>query len=210
MQGTDDGLVQVTEDGGAHWRKIEVSAMAGTPSTAFVNDIKADLYDANTVYVALDNHKSGDFHPYLVKSSDRGKTWVSITGNLPERTIVWRIVQDYIKPNLLFCATEFGVYVSLDGGAKWMKLKGAPTIAFRDLAIQRRENDLVCASFGRGIFILDDYSPLRELTDDLAQKNAYLFQTRPALWYAHSFSEGPNGANAFTAPNPPLELRSHT
>src|SRR5690606_27344729 len=99
--GTDDGLVQVTEDGGKTWRQIEVSAMPGVPATAFVNDIKADLHDVNTVYVALDNHKYGDFSPYLVKSTDRGKTWTSLRNNLPDRTLVWRIVQDHIKPDLL-------------------------------------------------------------------------------------------------------------
>ncbi len=203
--GTDDGIVQVTEDGGANWRKIEITSMPGVPATAFVNDVRADLHDVNTVYVALDNHKNGDFNPYLVKSTDRGKTWTSIKGNIPERTLVWRIVQDHIKPNLLFTATEFGIYFTLDGGGEWMKLKGAPTISFRDLTIQRRESDLVCASFGRGFFILDDISPLREVTEEAIQKDGYLFNSRDALWYAQPFGGGgSNGANAYSAPNPPF------
>jgi hypothetical protein len=201
--GTDDGLIQVTEDGGTSWRKIEVSSIPGIPATAFVNDIKADLFDINTVYVALDNHKYGDLEPYLVRSHDRGKTWTSIRGDLPDRTLVWRIVQDHVKADLLFAATEFGVYVTLDGGDRWIRLRGAPTISFRDLVIQRRENDLVCASFGRGFFILDDYAPLRELTEEVAGSDAYVFKTRPAPWYVPR-SGGESGANAYSAPNPPF------
>ncbi len=165
--GTDDGLLQVTEDGGKSWRKIEVGTLPGVPASAFVNDVKADLFDAGTVYVALDDHKSGDFRPYLLKSTDRGRTWRSIAGDLPGRHLVWRVVQDHVKPDLLFAATEFGVFFTPNGGGRWVKLTGdVPTISFRDLAIQRRENDLVCGSFGRGIFVLDDYSVLRDVTEE--------------------------------------------
>lgn len=207
--GTDDGLIQVTEDGGSNWRRIEVDALPGVPATAFVNDIKADLFDANTVYVALDNHKYGDFAPYLVKSTDRGRTWRSIKGNIPDRTLVWRVVQDHEKANLLFTATEFGIYFTIDGGTHWVKLKGGvPTISFRDLAIQRRENDLVGASFGRGFFVLDDYSVLREVTEQQLQQEAALFSTRKAWWYIPrpqlSFDDekGSQGAAHYVAPNP--------
>jgi photosystem II stability/assembly factor-like uncharacterized protein len=207
--GTDDGLIQVTEDGGANWRKIDVGSLSGVPSTAFVNDIKADLFDVNTVYVALDNHKYGDFKPYLMKSTDKGRTWKSIKGNIPDRTLIWRVVQDHVKQNLLFAATEFGIYFTIDGGSNWAKLKGgAPTISFRDLAIQRRENDLVGASFGRGFFVFDDYSVLRELTEDKLKSEAALFSTRDAWWYvprAHlSFDnqKGTQGASHYVAPNP--------
>ncbi|NNK63980.1 MAG: glycosyl hydrolase, partial [Gemmatimonadetes bacterium] len=110
--GTDDGLLWVTEDTGENWRRIEVGDIPEVPATAFVNDIKADLFDANTVYVALDNHKYGDFAPYLVKSTDRGQSWTSITGNLPARHLVWRTVQDHVEPNLLFAGTEFGMFVT--------------------------------------------------------------------------------------------------
>ncbi len=203
--GTDDGLINITGDGGNNWEKIEVGTLPGVPKTAFVNDIKADLFDANTVYVALDNHKYGDFNPYLLKSTDRGKSWVSIKGNLPERTIVWRLVQDYINPGLLFSATEFGVYFTIDGGKKWIKLTGGvPTIAFRDLQIQRRENDLVCASFGRGIYILDDYSCLRIISKEQSEKEAVLFQPGTAKWYIQNDLGVVNGSATFTAPNPPF------
>ncbi len=203
--GTDDGLINVTEDGGKNWRRIEVGSLPGVPKTAFVNDIKADLFDMNTVYVALDNHKHGDFNPYLLKSSDLGKSWESIKGNIPERTLVWRIVQDYINPNLFFSATEFGVYFTNDGGEKWIKLKGgSPTIAFRDLQIKRNENDLVCASFGRGIYILDDYSCLRNISKDELEKEAILFQPDKAWWYIQNDLGVVQGSETFTAPNPPF------
>lgn len=207
--GTDDGLIQVTEDGGNNWRRINVGNIPGVPATAFVNDIKADLFDANTVYVALDNHKYGDFSPYLVKSTDKGRTWRSIKGNIPNRTLVWRVVQDHQKAGLLFAATEFGIYFTIDGGSRWVKLKGGvPTISFRDLAIQRRENDLVGASFGRGFYVLDDYSVLREVTEQQLQQEAALFSTRKAWWYIPrpklSFDDekGSQGASHFVAPNP--------
>ena len=208
--GTDDGIIQITENGGSSWRKIEVGSLPGVPNTAFVNDIKADLYHANTVYVALDNHKFGDLNPYLLKSVDRGKTWRSIKGNLPNRTLVWRLVQDHVKPELLFLATEFGIYCTIDGGQKWMMLTGGvPTISFRDLAIQRRENDLVGASFGRSFYILDDYSVLRDVSESQLKDEATLFASRKAWWYIErpvlSFNKYANqGAAYYTAPNPPF------
>lgn len=208
--GTDDGLIQVTEDGGTNWRKIEITNMPGVPKSAFINDIKADLHDANTVYVCLDNHKTGDFQPYIYKSSDRGKTWKSIKGNIPDRTLIWRMVQDHIKPELLFAATEFGIYFTIDGGNRWTKLTGGvPTISFRDLAIQKRENDLVAASFGRGFFIFDDYSVLRKVSEEQLKKEATIFPIRKAWWYVErpvlSFgAESDQGAAFFTAPNPPF------
>ncbi|WP_109435270.1 glycosyl hydrolase [Aquimarina sp. AU119] len=207
--GTDDGIIQVTEDGGSNWRRINVGILPGVPATAFVNDIKADLFDANTVYVALDNHKYGDFTPYLLKSMDNGRTWKSIKSNLPKRTLVWRIVQDHVQPNLLFVATEFGIYFTINGGDNWIKLKGnMPTISFRDLAIQRRENDLVGASFGRGFFVFDDYSFLRTISESKLKEEAVLFPTRDAWWYIPrpnlSFDDekGSQGASHYVAPNP--------
>ncbi|MCF6242489.1 MAG: hypothetical protein L3J74_14215 [Bacteroidales bacterium] len=207
--GTDDGLIQITEDSGKSWQKIEVSKLPGVPASAFVNNIVADLFDANTVYIALDNHKYGDFKPYLYKSTNKGKTWTSLTNNLPQKTIVWRLVQDHVQPNLLFIGTEFGIYFSINGGKEWKQLKGGmPTIAVRDLTIQRRENDLVAATFGRGFYILDDISPLRKITGDELNKKAVLFDVKDAWWYIprsvigfekNAFS----GANHFIAPNPP-------
>ncbi len=202
--GTDDGLIQLTEDGGENWTKIEVGDLPGVPETAFVNDIKADLYDANTVYVALDNHKYGDFKPYLLKSTDRGKSWESIAGDLPENHMIWRLVQDHVKADLMFAATEYGIFFTIDGGEKWIKLKGGiPTISFRDLAIQKEWNDLVGASFGRGFFVFDDYAPLRDVTEEKLKEEASLYPVRDALLYSQKSGGGASGSNIFRADNPP-------
>ncbi len=209
--GTDDGKLSVSENGGTDWRAIDVDTLPGVPAAAFVNDIKADLFDADTVYVALDHHKSGDFSPHLVRSRDRGRSWQSMRGDLPERTLVWRVVQDHVAPGLLFAATEFGLYVTVDGGTRWTPLRGGvPTIAFRDLAIHRRDDDLVAASFGRGIFVLDDLTPLRHVSDAQLARAATLFPVRDAWWYVprpilgFASGVGDQGASHFAAPNPPF------
>jgi hypothetical protein len=208
--GTDDGLVQVSEDGGQNWRKVEDFPTLDVPEHAFVSDIEASLHDPNTVFVVLYNYKRGDFKPYVVKSTDRGQTWFSITGDLPERGSTYTIVQDHVKPELLFVGTEFGVFCTLDGGEKWIPLKnGLPTIAVRDLEIQRRENDLAIGTFGRGFYILDDYTPLRELSLELLEQEAHMFAIKKALLYIQASPLGGGekafqGASFFTAPNPPF------
>ncbi len=206
--GTDDGLIRVTEDGGESWRRID--SLPGIADYFFVNDIKADLHDENTVYVAVDQHKTGDFAPYLYRSTDRGASWTSIVGDLPERHLVWRMVQDHVKPDLLFAGTEFGVFFTIDGGKKWIELSGkAPNIPWRDLVIQKRENDLVGATFGRGFWILDDYSPLRHVSEQSLEEEAQLFPVRTAKWYIERrpLGGGPKASQGeafFTAPNPPF------
>jgi len=208
--GTDDGIIQVTEDGGQSWRRID--KLRGVPDRFFVNDIKADLHDPDTVYVVVDDHKSGDFSPYLLKSENRGRSWRSIAGNLPDRHILWRVVQDHENPKLMFLGTEFGVFFTVNGGGHWTKLKGgSPNIPFRDLVIQTRENDLVGATFGRSFYILDDYSPLREVTEDMLQ-NSVLFPVRKTRWYVAKRplgcgDEGCTGAQGddfYAASNPPF------
>jgi hypothetical protein len=208
--GTDDGLIQVTENGGQNWRKIEVAKLPGLPATAFVNDIKADLYDESTVFAVFDNHKYGDYAPYVYKSTDKGKTWVSLVNNLPEKYLCWRIVQDHKEKNLMFLGTEFGVFYTNDGGNKWTQLKGGlPTIPVRDLAIQKRENDLVLATFGRGFYVLDDYSPLRKVNTATRSKEATLYTPRKGYWYKPQRVLGggrvaSQGDNYFVADNPPF------
>lgn len=203
--GTDDGLLQVTEDGGDHWRKIDLGDIKGVPSRGFVNDIKADLFDENTVYVAVDNHKNGDYTPYLLKSTDRGESWSLISKDLPDRHIIWRMVQDDKDKNLLFTATEFGIFFTVDGGQNWQQLKGGvPTIPFRDLVIQRDKNDLVGASFGRGFFILDDYTPLRQVDKQMLNQEAHLFTPRDTYWYVPDNRVGDMGGNHYSADNPPF------
>ncbi len=202
--GTDDGIIQITENGGQSWKTIELGSVKGVPNTAFVNDVRADLFDANIVYAALDNHKYGDFKPYLLKSKNKGKSWSLINGDLPEKLISWRIVQDHVKKDLLFSATEFGIYMTSNGGVNWIKLTGGlPTISFRDITIQRRENDLVAASFGRGFYILDDITPLRNFDSSISQKEASLFPIKPAYWYIQKRDLYGQGDNYYKAKNPP-------
>jgi photosystem II stability/assembly factor-like uncharacterized protein len=182
--GTDDGYIQSTKNGGKTWEKINVSRLEGVPERAYVNDIKADFFDENTVYVAIDAHKQGDYTPYLFVSKNGGKTWKRITKGITEKNYVWRIVQDHVNPDLLFIGTEFGIYFSLNGGTSWKQLKdGLPTISFRDLVIQREHNDLVAASFGRSFYVLDNYAFLRELNDTFLQNDAYLFKPRETYLY---------------------------
>ena len=206
--GTDDGLIQVTEDGGKTWRKID--KIPGVPANFFVNEIKASKHDKDTVFAAVDSHKTGDYKPYLMRSDDRGKTWTNIAGDIPARTIVWSMAQDHVKKDLLFSGTEFGIYATVDGGKRWVKLGGGvPTISFRDIEIQERENDLIGASFGRGFFVLDDYSPLRQITEDALGREAILFPVKPTLRYIplrpiDSIGNGCLGDNFYTAPNPPF------
>lgn len=203
--GTDDGLVQVSDNDGQTWTKV--STFAGVPANTRVNMLTASLHNENEVYAVFNNHRSGDFKPYVFKSADKGKTWVSISSNLPERGSVYCIKQDHVDPNLLFVGTEFGAYFSNDGGKVWTKLNGLPTIAVYDLDIQKRENDLVAATFGRGFYVLDNYSPLRQLTKENLDKKAYLFPVADALLYVQADplgleGTGFQGANLWSTPNP--------
>ena len=206
--GTDDGLVQVSENGGQSWNRA--SALPGLPATSFINDVEASLHDARTIYVAADNHKNGDFAPYVYESADLGRTWRSISGDLPKGTIVWAFQQDHVRPDLLFLGTEFGIYTSLNRGVNWIKLSaGVPTISFRDIKIHRRDNDLVGASFGRGFYVLDDYSPLREIGAGPLAAEGALFPVRDAWWFVpyqpgQAAGRPEKGSDDFTALNPPM------
>ncbi len=202
--GTDDGLIQVSEDDGATWRKLD--HFPGVPDTTFVSRVTPSGFDVNTIYAAFDNHKSGDFKPYLLKSTDLGRHWTSITGNLPEHGTAYTIIEDTKDPRLLFAGTEFGLYYSPDGGQAWTRLdNGLPTIAVRDLQIQKRDDDLVAATFGRGYYILDDIAPLRELTPAVLASDAALLPVKRAALYMQNAPLGDaHGGDFFTAPNPPF------
>ena len=201
--GTDDGIIQYTQNYGETWTKVNVEKLPGVPKGSFVNDIKADLFDANTVYVLLDNHKFGDYKPYVYKSNDGGKSWKNIGDGVPDGSISWRLVQDHVDKNLMFLGTEYGIYVSVNGGNKWVKFSsGLPTISIRDLAIQKRENDLVAATFGRGFYVLDDYSSLRFLSSNSLKSNI-VFTPRKALQYSPIRSgSSSQGSNTYYAKNP--------
>jgi photosystem II stability/assembly factor-like uncharacterized protein len=203
--GTDDGLIQVTEDGGKSWRKIE--KFPGIPEMTYVSCLFVSLHDANTVYAAFDNHKKSDYKSYILKSNDRGKSWQSISGDLKEPNVVYSIQQDHVNPELLFAGTEYGVYFTINGGKKWIQLKGnLPTIAVRDMDVQRRENDLVLGTFGRGFYVLDNYSPLRDIDNNtLETQDNILFPVKNALMFVKrrgTFSGV--GSSYFKADNPPF------
>ncbi len=201
--GTDDGIIQTTEDGGKTWRKYSLNNVKGLGFVPFVNDVRADLFDANIVYAAVDNHKYGDYKPYILKSTNKGKSFTVISGDLPERLLIWRLVQDHVNKDLIFAATEYGIYFTYNGGTNWVQLKsGIPTISFRDITIQRRENDLVGASFGRGFFILDDITPLRNFNTSMLSKEATLFPIKDAYWYKEASRVGSQGDSEYKAPNP--------
>jgi len=201
--GTDDGIVQVTEDGGKNWKKIE--SFPGIPEMTYVSCLYASRFDANTVYATFDNHKRADFKPYVLVSKNRGSSWESISGDLKEPFVVYSITQDHIKPELLFVGTEYGVFFTINGGKKWIQLKGGlPTQAVRDLDIQERENDLALATFGRGFYILDNYSPLRDLDEQtLDNENYKLFPVKDALMFVkRSATFSSLGSSFFKAENP--------
>jgi photosystem II stability/assembly factor-like uncharacterized protein len=208
VAGTDDGLIQVSDDDGESWQRH--GDFRGVPEMSYVSDIATSLHDADRVYATFDNHKRGDFKPYVLRSDNRGRSWTSIAGNLPERGSVHTIVEDHVDPDLLFVGTEFGVFFTQDGGESWMPIRGnMPTIAVRDLEIQRRENDLVMATFGRGIRILDDYTPLRTPAAELEKSESTLFAVKDPWLYVEDdiWVYGPKGAQGvtyFTAPNPPF------
>lgn len=204
--GTDDGLVQVTTDGGATWTRT--AAMPGLPPLSFVNDVEFSVHDARTLFVAADAHKIGDFAPYVYVSADLGRTWRSIAGDLPRGTIVWAVQQDHERPELLFLGTEFGIYWSPNAGSNWHRLGGGmPTIAVRDIKLHRRDNDLVAATFGRGFYVLDDYSPLRALSAGVRADGAALMPVRDAWWFVpyqvgQATGRPELGTTDFTTPNP--------
>jgi photosystem II stability/assembly factor-like uncharacterized protein len=205
--GTDDGLIQVTSDNGANWTKYE--KFSGVPEMTYVSRLAASNHDASTVYASFENHKNEDFKPYLLKSVDAGKTWTSVAGDLPENGPVLAFAEDPVNPSLLFAGTEFGAFFTIDGGQHWVRLKGGmPTIAVRDMVIQAREGDLVIATFGRGFYVLDDISPLRQIKPESVEQAAALFPVKDALLYVERHPLGGakkafQGDAFYTAENPP-------
>ncbi len=218
--GTDDGLIHLLEPGADDWRKIEATqadegALRDIPELSYVDHVEASRHDENTVYAAFNDHKSGNFAPYVLKSTDRGATWTAIHGDpedggLPARGSVYSLAEDHEDPDLLFVGTEFGVFFTVDGGGRWVQLQGGmPVIAVRDLEIQRRENDLMAATFGRGFYILDDYTPLRHIDKEALEQEALLFPVKKTWMYIEALPLGLPGKSFqgdafYTAPNPPF------
>ena len=205
--GTDDGLIQVTENGGGNWRALD--KFPGVPDKTYVTRVAASNHDERTVYASFDNHKNGDFKPYLLKSTDAGGSWTSIAANLPENGPVLAIAEDYVNPKLIFVGTEFGLWFTIDGGGKWTQLKaGLPTIAIRDAVIHKREGDLILASYGRGFYILDDITPLRQLTTATLGQEAALLPVKDTVMFTPSLPYGGRGhshmgESFYAAENPP-------
>ncbi|MGB5926727.1 MAG: glycosyl hydrolase, partial [Cyclobacteriaceae bacterium] len=204
--GSDDGLIQITEDGGQNWRKV--GAVPGAPNQSYINMLLFSQHDRNTIYAIYNHHKYGDFKPYVFKSTDLGRSWNNLSGTLPERGSTYAIAEDHEDKNLLFVGTEFGAFYSNNGGSNWTALKaGLPTVAVRDIAIQREENDLVLATFGRGFYILDDYSILREANDQVFAKNAHLFAVDTASMFVRRSplglpGKGFQGSSYYSEDNP--------
>lgn len=201
--GTDDGLIQVTEDAGENWTKID--KFPDVPKNTYVSCLLASKHDENTVFATFDGRKQNNLRPMVLKSTNKGKSWVNITANLPERGTVFKIEQDHKNKDLLFAGTEFGFYFTIDGGKNWTKLSnGLPTTMVRDIAIQQDEDDIVLATFGRGFYVLDDYSPLREITNEVIDSEGHLFAVSDAYMFIQSIENYGQGNNKYAAKNPPV------
>jgi len=204
--GSDDGVMHVTKNAGKEWKELDWPSKV--PDQSYVSDLEASLFDKNTVFATFDNHKRGDYKPYVYRSDNNGKSWKNITGDLPVKGTVYTIAQDHKNKDLLFVGTEFGVFFSQNAGKNWIQLKsGIPTVTVRDLEIQRRESDLAVASFGRGFFVLDDYSALRENATDVKKQDATLFPVRRAFQFIEHDPLGlpgkaMRGADFYYAENP--------
>jgi len=206
--GTDDGLIQITDNGGQTWTSHE--QIGGLPEKIYVSCLTSSRHEESVVYATFDNRKSADFAPYIFRSSDYGKSWKKISNGLPDNLPVHSLVEDHIKAGLLFIGTEFGVYFSVDNGEEWNRLSaGLPIICVKDIAIQERENDLVLGTFGRSFYVLDDYSPLRELSKELLEEEAHIFNIKDSKMYfgfnpLGGNGKGNQGENHFSAANPPV------
>jgi hypothetical protein len=199
----------VSLDSGANWRKSE--RVPGLPEYGgygvYVNRLYAGKSDENVVYGVWENTKNGDFKPYLYRSGNRGGSWESIAGDLPANAPVLSFAEDHVNPNLLFAGTEFGLFFTVDGGKKWVRLRGnLPTIAVRDMVVQERENDLVIATFGRGFYVLDDYTPLRTVSQATFDSDARIFPSKAAVieTIETGKSRGSQGESLWMADNRPL------
>jgi photosystem II stability/assembly factor-like uncharacterized protein len=202
--GTDDGNLQITRDGGKTWTNV-VGNVPGLPKAAWVSSIEAGHFDPGTAYVTFDMHTFGDMRPYVYKTVDYGKSWTPLTGQgTAVRGYAHVVKEDLVNRDLLFAGTEFGLWVSLDGGRQWSRYKGGdmPQVAVRDIAIHPRDHDLVVATHGRGIWIVDDITPLRALTSATLQKEAEIIQSRPTFQSVSGGGGWVNGDAVFVGQNP--------
>jgi len=205
--GTDDGNLQITRDGGKTWANT-VGNIQGLPKNAWVSYIDAGHFDEGTAYATFDLHMFGDMRPYVYRTTDYGQTWTPLVAeNSPVRGYAHVVREDLVNRDLLFVGTEHGLWISLDGGRQWAQYKGGemPNVAVRDLVIHPRDHDLVIATHGRGIWIVDDISPLRALTPDTLAKEAVFIQAQPSVQRVPAQGGWANGDAVFVGPNPPDE-----
>ncbi len=202
--GTDDGNLQLTTDGGKSWSNL-VKNVPKLPANSPVSHVEPSRKDANTAYVSFERHMFDDFRPYLFKTTDGGRSWSNITGNLPEKAYLQVVTEDPRNPNLLYAGTELGLYASYNGGGSWvaLNLKNLPNVAVHDIVVHPRENDLILATHGRSIWIFDDAAPIQQMNDQIAAADAHLFDIRPALRYTRRFTRYGIGDKVFAGPNPP-------
>jgi len=202
--GTDDGNLQVTTDGGKDWRNV-VKNVPGLAANSPVSHVEPSRADPELVYVAFDRHMLDDRRPYAFKTTDGGRSFQNITGNLPPSAYVHVLREDPKNPKLLYAGTELGLYVSYTGGGNWqsLALKNLPAVAVHDIIVHPRDNDLIIATHGRSIYILDDATPVQQLTPEVAREDAHLFDIRPALRYAARMSRYGIGDKVFNGANPP-------
>jgi photosystem II stability/assembly factor-like uncharacterized protein len=205
--GTDDGNVQVTRDGGATWTRVD-EAITGVPKALWVSDVEASSANPDTAYVTFDGHHSDNREPWLFKTTDGGKTWTNLSGSLTPGHPIYVLVESSRNPSLLFVGTEFGIQVSFNGGRHWQPFGGAmqngmPTVAVHDLIIHPRDRDLIAATHGRGLYILDDISALEEMTPQVATKPVHIFTQRRATVWVDQSRSGQLGENTWAGENPP-------
>ncbi|HEY0761216.1 MAG TPA: hypothetical protein VGD61_02505 [Pyrinomonadaceae bacterium] len=202
--GTDDGNLQLTTDGGKNWSNV-VKNVSGLGANSPVSHVEPSRTGASTAYVAFDRHMLDDFRPYIFKTTDAGKSWTNISGNLPAKAYVQVVREDPKNRNLLYAGTELGLFASYNNGKEWipLNLKNLPNVSVHDILIHPRENDLILATHGRSIWIFDDATAIQQMTPQILSSNAYLFSVRPALRYASRFTRYGTGDKQFIGPNPP-------
>lgn len=200
--GTDDGNLQVTRDGGKTWTNV-AAKVTGVPAGTWVSSVTASTYDQAAAFVTFDGHRRGDMKPYAYRTADFGQTWTSVTTDTVEG-YAWVLKQDLVDPDLLFLGTEFGLYLSIDGGAEWARFTGGlPKVAVHDIAIHPREHDLILATHGRGVYILDDITPLRQLSAELVASEVALLPADPFVMPSTATMQGFSGGDEFVGRNPP-------
>lgn len=200
--GTDDGNVQVTSNGGVEWKNVR-NRVRGVPEDLWVSRVEASHFEEGTCYLTFDGHRSADFKPWVFKTTDYGESWINITSNLPASQPVYVIKEDLKNPNLLFVGTEFAVFFTINGGNLWHRLNlNMPTVAFHDLVIHPRDGDLVAGTHGRGIWVLDDITPLQQATEEVLASEAHLFENRIATQWLNIRTGGGGGSLYYRGDNP--------